>query len=59
MINLKPLQKSALSVMTLQSGLKDHLKRTEVSKLSAEILKLASRSDLVIMIFDKQKTNDF
>ena len=56
MIDITKLKKTALSVMTLQSGLKDHLKRTEVSKLSAEILKLASRSDLVIMVFDKQKT---
>lgn len=57
MINLKLLEKSALTVKIISKDLKDSAKKAEINKVSSELLKLASRTDLVILVFDKKKTN--
>ena len=57
MINLKLLEKSALTVKIISKDLKDSVKKAEINKVSSELLKLASRTDLVILVFDKKKTN--
>ena len=57
MIDISKFQKSALTVKIISKDLKDSVKKAEINKVSSELLKLASRTDLVILVFDKKKTN--
>ena len=57
MIDILKFQKSALTVKIISKDLKDSAKKAEINKVSSELLKLASRTDLVILVFDKKKTN--